>query len=641
MSLYIACTIYAIMLRQLLFTLVTVISFGIYSQDQPKIDSLLSLAESIRYSDPPAADSLYKIALLESQQADYMVGIATAYKGLGVAADLRGDYQGSIYYYEKSYDAYISINDSLGAYKCRFNAGLIYRGEGFYQQANTSFNEAYDVFEKYGFAPGMILCKMNLGITFFEQEDYTTALQIFLESKALTEKVGYIDLNVYGNLGNAYYMLKQKDSAQFYLQKAYAIGKENNNAWGMANYGISLGLLYQDNKQFAEAITILTEVRDLSLQFGLTENLIKISKALSRCFAEEGDFENAYNNLKTSTEILDSIRNAEFFMELETKEEFIKNQKSQGEIALLKEQEKASQLENERKDMINKGLSGGGILILIIAALLFFQSKKRRQLNHALQDKNEQIKGQHKEIMDSIAYAKRIQSAVLPPDKLVKTYLKDSFILYKPKDVVAGDFYWLEKSDDTILFAACDCTGHGVPGAMVSVICNNALNRSVREHGITLPGQILDKARDIVVQEFEKSEDEVKDGMDISLCALKGDQLQFSGAHSPLWIIRDSEIIEFKGDNQPVGKFDAPKPFTTHSFQLKKNDAVYLFSDGYVDQFGGDKGKKFKARTLKDLLLSIQDLSMEAQQKKLDDAFEKWRGDLEQVDDVCVIGVRV
>lgn len=255
----------------------------------------------------------------------------------------------------------------------------------------------------------------------------------------------------------------------------------------------------------------------------------------------------------------------------------------------------------------------------------------------------ERLEVAHEEIMDSIAYAKRIQTAILPPDRVIKEYLPESFVLYKPKDVVAGDFYWMENVGDTILFAAADCTGHGVPGAMVSVICNSALNRSVREFELSDPGKILTKAREIIIKEFEKSEEDVKDGMDISLCAYNPKELtlKFAGAHNPLWLLRNNEIIETKGDKQPVGKFEQLIPFKTHQIEIQKGDLFYVFSDGYVDQFGGERGKKFKAKALRNLLLKIQDEGLLEQKKQIDQTFENWKGSLEQVDDVCVIGVRV
>ena len=271
----------------------------------------------------------------------------------------------------------------------------------------------------------------------------------------------------------------------------------------------------------------------------------------------------------------------------------------------------------------------------------------REQKNEADKQRDEVSKQKeiveeaHKEIKDSIQYAKRIQSAILPAHNLVKEYLPYSFIFYKPKDVVAGDFYWMEYRDGKVLFAAADCTGHGVPGAMISVVCNYALNKSVREHGLTEPGEILDKTREIVVHEFEKSEEEVKDGMDIALCSLEGNILKYAGANNPLWVIRNGEILETKADKQPIGKFDNPLPYSNQTSELQKGDAIYIFSDGFSDQFGGEKGKKFKTTNFRKLLLSIQNESMESQREIINTAFEEWKGSLEQVDDVCIIGVKV
>jgi serine phosphatase RsbU (regulator of sigma subunit) len=254
----------------------------------------------------------------------------------------------------------------------------------------------------------------------------------------------------------------------------------------------------------------------------------------------------------------------------------------------------------------------------------------------------------------------------------VKQYLDESFILYKPKDIVAGDFYWMESVGDVVYFAAADCTGHGVPGAMVSVICVNGLNRSVREFGLRTPSEILDKTRELVIKEFEKSEEEVKDGMDISLCALntKTNELQWAGANNPLWIVTsaplsdrstplsseqtdaersrsrsgsgaDASFVEVKANKQPIGKYGLETPFTNHNIQLEKGDTIYIFSDGYPDQFGGERGKKYKSGNFKKTLVRISTETIEKQKQMLDQEFESWRGSLEQIDDVCVIGVRV
>jgi serine phosphatase RsbU (regulator of sigma subunit) len=300
-----------------------------------------------------------------------------------------------------------------------------------------------------------------------------------------------------------------------------------------------------------------------------------------------------------------------------------------------------------------KLMFGGFFGILILSFLIVRSHNMQRKNSELLLKKNTEILKQndiiaHKndEIMDSINYAKRIQNAILPSDTRIKKFLPNSFIFYEPKDVVAGDFYWLEKQGDLIMFAAADCTGHGVPGAMVSVMCHNALNRSIKEYGLIKANEILDKTREIVIGEFAKSDMSLSDGMDISLVVLntKTNQINWSGANNPLWIIRHSDqqnIEEIKPDKQPIGNYLEMSPFTGHDFQLEKGDLIYLFSDGYQDQFGGPKGKKLKLAAMRKLFLQIQTLEMLEQKNKLVNYFNDWKGDLESVDDVCVIGVRI
>jgi serine phosphatase RsbU (regulator of sigma subunit) len=294
------------------------------------------------------------------------------------------------------------------------------------------------------------------------------------------------------------------------------------------------------------------------------------------------------------------------------------------------------------------------MVLLIYILWVYLKSKDIAEVT--IEEQKILLQNQYTEISDSIAYAKRIQTAILPPDNLRSKLIPNSFIYYKPKAVVAGDFYWIEPTNAGIYFAAADCTGHGVPGAMVSVVCNAALNRSAREFELTSTGQILNKARELVIQEFEKSEEEVKDGMDIALCKINGNTLSYSGANNPLWIINTNRTewpigstpfrnmeggAEIKPDKQAIGKIDNPKPFTTHQFELQKGDSIYIFSDGFQDQFGGEKGKKFSPANFKNLLLSIHSEPMEKQKVIIDEAFEKWKGNEEQVDDVCVIGIKI
>jgi serine phosphatase RsbU (regulator of sigma subunit) len=266
----------------------------------------------------------------------------------------------------------------------------------------------------------------------------------------------------------------------------------------------------------------------------------------------------------------------------------------------------------------------------------FISSIKLKESFALIEEKNQNI-------TDSITYAKRLQQAILPTLQALREFLPESFIYYKPKDIVAGDFYWMEHLKDITFIAAADSTGHGVPGAMVSIVCSNSLNRAVKEFGLTETGKILDKTRDLVLETFAKSNSDVKDGMDISLLAInkKQQQVSWSGAFNQLIYFSNGELKEILADKQPIGKTDNPKPFTTHNFELKAGDTFYLMTDGYSDQFGGEKGKKFKLKQFKEKILANSEKNLEQQKLILEKTFDDWKGALEQVDDVCIIGLKV
>jgi serine phosphatase RsbU (regulator of sigma subunit) len=291
----------------------------------------------------------------------------------------------------------------------------------------------------------------------------------------------------------------------------------------------------------------------------------------------------------------------------------------------------------------------------ILTVFIIRSNILRKEANLLLSEKNEIISLQkqevenqkhlveekQKEILESIAYAKRLQEAILPPADYFSEVTSNYFILYKPKDIVAGDFYWAEKVGDLFYVAAADSTGHGVPGAMVSVVCSTALNRAVKEFGIKKTGEILDKTRELVIETFEKSKSEVKDGMDISLLCfdIQKQQITWSGANNPLWYVSNGQLSEIRADKQPIGKTDYPKPFTTHTIANNTDVVLYLFTDGLPDQFGGPNGKKYKYKQFSDLLMRNNNLTFTEQKSEIEKSFADWKGELEQVDDVCVIGI--
>jgi serine phosphatase RsbU (regulator of sigma subunit) len=259
--------------------------------------------------------------------------------------------------------------------------------------------------------------------------------------------------------------------------------------------------------------------------------------------------------------------------------------------------------------------------------------------------KKEQIEEKHVAITDSISYAKRLQHAILPTEDSISEYFNNYFIYYQPKDIVSGDFYWLHKNNELLFFAVADCTGHGVPGAMVSVVCNNALNRAVNEFGLLKPNLILDKSKELIIEQMGKGNNDVKDGMDISLCCLntKTQELIFSGANNPIYIIKKdaNSLDEIPADRQSVGKNFINHKFTASKIQLNLGDTLYLFTDGFADQFGGKKQKKYKYINFKKLLLNNTSELLKDQKKAIDEEFNSWKGDLEQIDDICILGIKI
>ncbi|MCH2236080.1 MAG: transporter substrate-binding domain-containing protein [Crocinitomicaceae bacterium] len=322
-----------------------------------------------------------------------------------------------------------------------------------------------------------------------------------------------------------------------------------------------------------------------------------------------------------------------------------------------------------------------GIVLAIFGTFFYWNRKLKKevsrrkeaeeQLKLSFDEISEQkkiIEHKNEEVLDSIKYAKRLQEAILPPKENIDNSLEKNFVLYQPKDIVAGDFYWMEKvrtanDKDKVFIAAADCTGHGVPGAMVSVVCSNALNQSVLAYNCHSPNLILDKTRDLVIERFERSKEDVRDGMDIGLVSIeKSDgnkfQIEFSGAHNNLFVVTNREELkhsskpifheasqnylhEVKANKQPVGKFEFHQPFKNYTLELEQGDRIYLSSDGYPDQFGGANGKKLKSKNFKQKILDSCTRSMEEQKTYLASFFDEWMGDYEQLDDVCVIGIEL
>jgi serine phosphatase RsbU (regulator of sigma subunit) len=553
------------------------------------------------------------------------------------------------------------------------NIGNVYDGEENYTKALEFYSKGLDINREIGNKRGIATDMGNISTVYYVQHNYTRALEFNLKALSLFKEV-HDERGIalaYNSLGNIYAKFLKiaienrnagtdslgKKALDYYniaLSISREIGEEEGTAVNM--YGIGSVLTMQ--KKYSQAKTFLDTALLMSKDMGDKESVRDEYSYIAVLDSATGNFKQGLEDFKKYVVYRDSLVN-----EANTKktvQEQMNYEFEQKQAAQKAEQDKkdaiAEQDRNKQK-VIRNSFIAGFALMLALAFFIFHGYVQKQKANIVITQQKEEVEKQkvlveqqkglveqkNKDILDSILYAKRLQDAILPPMSLIKQYLPESFVLYKPKDIVAGDFYWMEKTGSTILIAAADCTGHGVPGALVSVVCSNALNRTVKEFGITEPGKILDKVRELVLETFERSEDNVQDGMDISLCCIntKTNDVQWSGANNSLWYIQKGEMKELAPDKQPIGKYYNAKAFNTHKLGLQKGDTLYLFTDGYADQFGGEKGKKFKYRQLQQFVMDNTKSSMEEQKAILESKLEGWKGNLEQVDDILVIGIRI
>lgn len=602
----------------------------------------------------------YKQSLDLQEQLKNQKGIAGTLNNMGVIFEKQGNYARAIDFYTRSLSIQEKLNNQAEIASSLLNIGNIYDNQHEYDKALKYYKRSLDMEQQQKNKEGISKCLYNIADVYADKGELDTALVYHEKSLKIKEELGNKDgiANSMSLIGSIYLNKGDYKKAKEYNNKSLKISREIGYKSGIVIALQNLSQIYFELGQFQRSIELGQQSLKIARDIGIANETKNIAYTLYQSYKNENQYKDALDMHELYISTRDTIESQEnqkevirqeykYAYEKQALADSIKN----AELQKVKDAELAAQKAiSEQQKLRSYFLYGGLIVAIFIGIFIYNRLKLTRKQKGIIEEQKEQVdhafhqlEEKNIQILDSIKYAKRIQSAILPPEKLVSNYLQNSFILYKPKDIVAGDFYWLEPLGEQVLFAAADCTGHGVPGAMVSVVCNNSLNRAVREYDKDDPGKILDKTRELVIEEFEKSEEDVQDGMDIALCKLKDNKLSYAGANNPLWIIRkdSNQIEEYKANKQPIGKYTKNDPFDSHQVELSSGDTFYIFSDGYIDQFGGPKGKKLKSLKFKQLLLSIQDKNMAEQHKILDDYFSQWKGDLEQLDDVCVIGVRV
>jgi serine phosphatase RsbU (regulator of sigma subunit)/Tfp pilus assembly protein PilF len=628
-------------------------------EDTNKVKVLSALCRELR-TVPKEALQYGNEAVKLSKELGYDRGLATAYHNIGIVYYGQGDYANALENYFSSLKIREKLGDKSSMSKAYNNIGLIYYQQGKQELALDYYTRSLEIKRELKDELGVAYTLGNIGNVYMamynekmQEADLDRALRYHTDAlkvqEKLDDKTGMA--GSYNNIGNIYLEKENFELALHHQLKALVLQKELSDRTGIAHSYINTGGVYEKMGKFDNAIRYYQDALLLAQEIEDKLSMQVAYEGLSVCYEKKGETIKALEYFKLSSSIKDSVLNIESSQQMAEMQAKFDSESKQKEIEILKRESEIQHLQQKEKDhresLVRYSAIAGVVILLIMSILLFNRYKLKQVANARLEAAYHQIEYKNKEITDSIRYAKRIQEAILPPADLVRKIFPECFILYKPKDIVSGDFYWLERWGSQALVAAVDCTGHGVPGALMSVVGYNLLNQAVNEHGLSKPGLILNALnKGISYTLRQKMEDSsVKDGMDISLISIdmKKMHLEFAGAYNSLYLVRDKQLTEIKGDKFPVGIFmgEELKRFTNHEMPVQQGDSIYIFTDGYADQFGGPNGKKFKVRQLQELLLSIQDKPMEEQGAILNTTLEQWRGNLDQVDDILVIGIRV
>jgi len=587
-------------------------------------------------------------------------GAGISIYNIGNVQFINTDYENALINYQEALKIFEKIDFKSGVASCFSGFGMIYENWNENKKAIEYYEQALKIEQEVGNEYGIADGYNNIGNAYSQDSNYVEALEFYKKSLEIRQKIGYTQgiASSLSNIGITYSILGNYTESNKYLKEALVIVKDINNPYELVNIYNAIGKNHLKSHQNIEALTMFNKSLAVALEIDLKMMFPTNYLDISQTYDSMGNYKMAYESHKKYSENWQNIYNDEknrILTDMQTKYE---TEKKEQQIELLNKDKEIDAERIKQQKIIIYVFILGLLFIVVFSILIYRQYQQKKRANRELEIKNALITHQKQEITDSIHYAERIQRAVLPVDSTFSDCLSDYFVLFKPKDIVSGDFYWMTTKNDKIIIVAADCTGHGVPGAFMSMLGVSFLNETVNDKGVIQANEILNEVRKSVIKSLQQTgkEGEAKDGMDISLCVIdsKNKKIEFAGANNPLYIVRksaDSEEVvlsEIKPDKMPVAIHIRMDSFTNNVIDLVEGDNLYLFSDGFADQFGGPKGKKYKYKTFKDILINNANLPMKEQKKLLDSSIEEWKlysdengKPYEQIDDILVIGVRV
>jgi serine phosphatase RsbU (regulator of sigma subunit) len=618
-----------------------------------RMDILLQIVHQLRNNNPDAAEKYSNELLALAEKNGNIFFKAGALRYLGGVAEMRADYPLAIRYYMEAKDIYTELRLPSDLIFCNNQLGKVYANLGEYSKAIDFFEKAlrlsvelgdksaesntlnafsvlyqrsgnsekaeelamksYRLAVETGNRRLQAIAKINLGNACGKREEWEKAISAWEESLAICKELNEEQLvaSAMGNLGIAYTRLGKLKEAKENIEACLEVKKSINDVYDIARSIHNLGTIYWKMGDAEKAKELYNQALGMGEKSKAKSVHAMIYNDYVKLLHDTGDYKAAYEML-------------EKYQQLE-KELFTEDLNVKTRTLEIRFDVERMEKENEIYRLKNIDLAEANKLITAQKGL---------------------IEQKNKDITDSILYAKRIQEAVLPSDERLRSWFGEIFVLYLPKDIVSGDFYWASEKDGKFILAVADSTGHGVPGAIMSIMGSSFLSEIIGTQGETDPGKILHELRKKVITALHQAggDNENRDGMDIALCCFDASKKEMIAAcaNNPVWLIRNNEVDEAEADKFPVGIFPGElRAFTNHDTNLLPGDVLYLFTDGFADQFGGPRGKKFGYKQLRELLLANHRLQMEEQKKNILTAFENWRGDGEQIDDVLLVGLRI
>ncbi|HNP18325.1 MAG TPA: tetratricopeptide repeat protein [Fulvivirga sp.] len=617
--------------------------------DSLKIEAFYELARQTRKTDVNLAIEYCEKSASIARETNAYGQLADALNYIGILYYGIGNYEQTLHYFYQVLSIYEKNQDSVKLGRVYNNVGLILTELGRIEETIEYYDKSLKMKIAFKDSLGLSSTYSNLGLAYDQLGQNDKALEYYRISLKLDEKHNdynglFVDMS---NIGENYMSRDNYDSAAHYFEKAMSLFNQVDDPYHKAELLEQFARLNRAQGKYSRAI----EKHNNSISFAESIEAKSVIannyNGLSKVYKALGQLDKSLEYYEKYVALHEELFNEEQSQKLKQIESNYQIQSRENKITLLNKEAQIKDLNLAQNQMLIYFMAGVIVLIMFIIFLQYKKNAYKTKTYSLLRAQNEEIVEKNKNIMDSILCAKNIQQAILPDDQKLKGVFSESFVMSKARDVVSGDFYWFAERDDKVLIAAVDCTGHGVPAAFLNVMGNSLLNQIVHESNVLSPSEVLAelnsrvlkslKAKDIYVQ--------VDDGMDIGICQFerKSKRLSFAGAKRPMYYFHQDKLEIIKGDHFPVGGnlYENNRVYSEHTLQLEENDLIYLFTDGIVDQFGGDKNKKFMYRRLKELLKGTIEMPLDQQKLAIEKTILEWQGNNEQTDDMLLIGIKV